>query len=320
MHRPAHAAALAAGLAAAALLLAACGSETGGPGGGSGGGSSAPPRIVTLDEARAAWAGTGASTGEYTLQVVRSCFCAPVMLTSTVRGGKAVEVSGTSPAELGGTGGEADDQLLVGIPRTVAELHDALAKAQTDAHLVAVTYDSQGVPVSVWVDPIENAVDDEYGYDVVFSSRDVDASPADDDGSWRTAPLPSGTSFPTDMPWRGSAQAVLATSGGTTSLHLGLWGSSSCPQVPRTLTWLPSGSGEGPGTVQAVVRVDATQPPDTACTEDYGPTTYVAAVPADVLAGLPSATGPVSVLLETVSGTAADPVVTSSVVTAVAGP
>lgn len=317
-HSRARAAALA--LAATALLLSACGTQTAGggpstPGGGSGTGQ-AP--VGTLEDARAAWAASGASTGEYRIQLLRSCFCLPVLVDATVRAGDVVDSTATSPEQLGGNGAEVPAEQLVGLPSTVEDLHALIEKETPEAHSLTVTYDSQGVPVSLWVDPIENAVDDEYGYTVAFSSADVDVEAPADDGAWRQADLPAGATWPVDLPWLGNAQALVTTAGGASTVHLGLWGSSSCPDVPRAITWL-SGSGDaGPGTVQAIVDVDATQPADTACTADYGPTTYATDVPDGLLP--PAVDGSsarlVSVLLQTVGGTAEDPVYSSSVITA----
>lgn len=310
------AAALASALAVAALTVSACGTE--GPGGSGPGGPGGPTAIGTLDEARAAWAESGASSGEYRIQLLRTCFCQPILLDATVRSGAVVDATATSPVEMGGTGGEVPDDQLVGMPSTVDALHELIATETPDAHAVTVAYDSQGVPLSVWIDPIENAVDDEYGFEVSFASGDVDVEPAADDGAWREADLPAGASWPVDMPWRSNAQAVLTTAGGTSTLHLGLWGSSSCPDVPRSITWLTGAGEAGPGTVQAIVGVDATQPADTACTADFGPTAYAVDVPDGLLE--PSSDGSgggiVSVLVEAVSGTTADPAYASYVVVA----
>jgi hypothetical protein len=309
-------AALASVLAAAALVAAACGTEgPGGPGGSGGPGSTS---VGTLEDARAAWAESGASTGEYRIQLLRTCFCLPILMDATVRGGTVVDSVATSPVETGGTGAEVPDDQLLGMPSTVEDLHALIEKETPTAHTLAVSYDSQGVPLSMWIDPIENAVDDEYGFEVSFASADVDVDVPGDDGAWRPADLPAGASWPTDFPWRSNAQALLAASGGRSTLHLGLWGSSSCPEVPRSIVWITGQAEPGPGSVQARVAVDGTQPAGTACTADYGPTSYAADVPDGLLPPPTDGSGAriISVLVEAVGGTAADPTYSSYVVAA----
>lgn len=318
MHRKARSAALAAALSVTALMASACGTETPGNGG-----PATRAAVGTLEEARTAWAASGASTGEYRLRLIRSCFCQPVMVETSVQAGKVVESTASSPAELGGNGAVVPDDQVAGMPRTVAELHDLIEKETPGAHVLRVAYDSQGVPLSIWVDPIENAVDDEYGYDVSFASPDVDADIPADDGTWKPAQLPAGATWPVEMPVLSNAQAMLTTSDGTTTVHLGLWGSSSCPQVPRAVTWLtgsgePAAMGGTAGTVVGIVEVDGTQPPGTACTEDYGPTTYATDVPGGLLAPLPdgSTERVLPLLVEVVTGDASDPGYQSYVVQA----
>ncbi len=275
-------------LVSGALLLSACGTQTG-PGGSGGSGTpspSTPASITSLDAARAAWAAYAGRTGEYRLMIVPSCFCRRIGLDVTVKDGKPVE---QTPVDVDNTGGGATDPVLAGFPRTVEDLHTVIADAK-DAASVSVTYDSRGVPLRIYIDAIANAADDEMGYTVAFSSAsDGGAAPADD-GTWKPSSLPSGAAWPADMPvpGQGSGQAAVVRRGTGASLVLGLWGSSSCPQAPRTLRLEPATepAGLGSSIIRAVVQVDDTQPADTACTDDFGPTTYAAELPADVAAAL----------------------------------
>lgn len=278
-------AALPALLVSGALLLSACGTQTG-PGG-SGGSPTSPAAVTSLDGAKAAWAAYAGRTGEYRLLIVPSCFCARVGLDVTVKGGKPVA---QTPVDVDNTGG-ATAPVLEGFPRTVEDLHQVIADAK-DAASIAVTYDSHGVPLRIFIDAIANAADDEMGYTVAFSSA-TDGGPAPaDDGSWKPSSLPSGTAWPADMPMpgQGSGQAALVRRGTGATLVLGLWGSSSCPQVPRTLRLEPATApaGRQASVIRAIVEVDDTQPADTACTADLGPTVYAAALPSDVAAALTS--------------------------------
>jgi len=265
---------------ASALVLAACGTQTA-PGGPGGSGSSTPRAAVdSLDAARAAWTASAASTGEYRLTITQQCFCQGVVMTTTVKGGKVVDETATTPD---GTGVPAA-AVLETFPRTVEDLHGVVAGA-ADAHSTTVTYDGRGVPLRIYIDPIENAIDDESGYVVTFSGIDG-REPVAASGVWTPADLPAGTSFPGDFPasGQGPAQAVLVRSGATTTLYLGLWGSGSCPQVPTTLSF---GEASEPtermaGVIRADVDVDDTTPADTACTADFGPTVYRAVVPPEI--------------------------------------
>ena len=271
-------------VAASALVLAACGTQTapggsGSPGGGSGS-PTAPAAVDSLDAARAAWSASALRTGEYQLTITQQCFCQGATLTTTVKAGKVVDETATTPD---GTGTPAP-AVLETFPRTVDDLHRVIADA-SDAYSTTVTYDRRGVPLRIFIDPIENAIDDENGYTVTFSGAE-EREPAAGSGTWTQADLPAGAAFPIDFPGpgQGPAQAVLVRSGSTTTLYLGLWGSGSCPQVPTTLAF---GEATEPtqrmgGVIRADVDVDDTTPADLACTADFGPTVYRADIPADV--------------------------------------
>ncbi|MGD9955418.1 MAG: DUF6174 domain-containing protein [Candidatus Nanopelagicales bacterium] len=271
-------------VAASALVLGACGTQTapggsGGPGGGSG--SPTPAAAIdSLDAARAAWSASGLRTGEYQLTITQQCFCQGVSMTSIVKDGRVVDETATTPD---GTGTPAP-AVVEGFPRTVENLQGVIAGA-SDAFSTTVTYDRRGVPLRIFIDPIENAIDDESGYVVTLSGVE-DREPAAGSGVWTPADLPAGTAFPSDIPGaaQGPGQAVLVRTGTTTHLYLGLWGSGSCPQVPTTLTF--GGASEPTqrmaGVIRADVDVDDTTPADQACTADFGPTVYRAEVPAAV--------------------------------------
>jgi hypothetical protein len=297
MHRRTRAAARAAAvLAAAALALAGCAEGPSGTGSGS-------PRAVpaTLAEARAAWAESGARA-EYQLQVVTSCFCQPVAATATVRDGVVVDMDAYPVPEAGGGGGEVPAEIVAGLPLTVEDLFGVI-EAQAGAAARSVTYSREGVPVAMWFDPVANAVDEEFGYAVTLHSAAGGAVPRDD-GSWTRADLPDGAAFPADLPvtGHGNVQALLVGD----RLFLGLWGSSSCPDVPRALA-TQAVQEAGTRVVRVHVEVDATAPEGQACTADYGPTTYVADLPADVAATVggagPGAQPGLPVVVTTATGT-----------------
>lgn len=297
-------------LAAGALVLAACGTQVA-PGGSGGSGSpsgSATPRasVDSLDAARAAWAASSASAGEYQLTITQQCFCAGVTLTVSVMDGAVVDETATTPDGSG----TVPKAVLVGLPRTVEDLHGVIAGA-ADAFSTTVTYDRLGVPLRIFIDPIENAIDDENGYSVTFTSGSESRDPVAGSGTWTQKDLPAGTSFPSDLPGQGGAQAVVVRSGGAATLYLGLWGSGSCPQVPTTLSFADATPGSermGP-LIRAYVDVDDTTPDGQACTADYGPTVYAAAIPAAVAdqlaqpdSHLVSETASLLLVVEAVSG------------------
>ncbi|MFC6238501.1 DUF6174 domain-containing protein [Longivirga aurantiaca] len=293
-------------LLAGALVLAGCGTQVAGPGGSGSPTSpvpSAPATVTTLDAARAAWSSSPASTGEYQLTIVQQCFCPGISLTVVVKDGKVVEETATSTDN---SGGAVAPTLLEGFPRTVEDLHGVVA-GSADAASSTVTYDRRGVPLRIWIDQIENAADDEHGYSVTFATASEDLPAPDASSTWAVADPPAGASFPADFPQpgQGNAQAMVVTAAGGSQVYLGLWGSGSCPDVPTSLRIVGTtlATGRQPAVVTAVVDVDATVPPATACTDDYGPTVYAADLPADVAAELGGAAGARLVLvLEVVTG------------------
>lgn len=293
-----------AALAAAVTLLAACGAPSAGnpgagnPGAGTPGagtpGASTPsptapsavrpgPLPTTLREARAAWKATAAAK-DYTLQVEQSCFCPAVRVTSTVTAGRVTD------SEVEPLGGKRARSAAASDGRRARTVEDLFALIERyDAERVQVTYSAQGVPLSVVGDPVPDAVDDEFTYTVLFRASAGGTRP-DADRSWSKTRLPAGLSWPTSAADGGpaGAQALITRKGGAARVYLALWGSSSCPAVPLTLR--PAGVRERPSTparpkepvVTVGVDVDATTPAGRACTEDYGPTVYVATLPASL--------------------------------------
>ncbi len=291
-------------LAALTLLLAACGTAVDGPGAGPSSPSASRPAAskpstpstpgraalpASLDEARAAWKASPAAT-DYRLRVTRTCFCPAAVVTSTVTRGKvtASDVEAPDGGKGSGSPGVEKDH-----PRTVEDLFALIARY--DPERLEVTYSPQGVPLSVAADPVPGAVDDEFTYTVVFQAT-AGGTRAADDGSWSKTRLPRGLSWPADASDGGpaGAQALVQRQGGTVRVYLGLWGSSSCPAVPLTLR--PAGLEERPvaparpgvrqrpedRAMTVAVDVDATVPAGRMCTEDYGPTVYVATLPASL--------------------------------------
>jgi hypothetical protein len=282
-------------LAVTGLALAGCADAPDGRGGGP------TPVPSDLAAARAAWAASGAS-GEYQLQVVTACFCSPIAVTSTVRDGQVVDRDAYPVPEAGGGGGTVDAGLARSVPATVEALFDVIEE-QSGAAAQSVTYSREGVPVAMWFDPVENAVDEEFGYAVTLHSAAGGSVPADD-GVWTKAELPDGTAFPADLPvtGHGNVQAVLVDG----RIYLGLWGSSSCPDVPRGLGATVRDEG-GAQVVRVFVEVDATQPDGRACTADYGPTVYAAALPSEAATTVggsgPGAQPGLPVVVTTATGT-----------------
>lgn len=326
-------------LAISAVVLAACGSTSppatsssptsSTPSSSSSASSSTPgSAALSLDQARAAWAATSSSRGEYRLRLVRSCFCPQSVVDSTVSGGKVTDKQASfgqdqprksPPAEV-------DPALLAGYPLTVEALHQVIADA-SDAAELSVTYDRRGVPLRIQVDPIAAAADDEFGYAVEFSSRVEPWAPATGNGPWvRRITLPAGSHFPTDFPQpgQGAAQTFLTADASGAGVYLGFWGSSSCPIVPRSLVFRPE-PAEAPGhrLITADISADGTTAPGVACTADYGPTIYSARLadgsgPAPDLS--PAASGgdvpTLQLVVELIRGTSQEPDVISFVIDA----
>lgn len=156
---------LAASVLLAFALLTACGEDAGpvGPPTASPSepGSEAP---VGLDAEGVAawnvWQEQGLDSYTYTLTV--GCFCPALLgVEVVVRDGEVVRLDG-KPFDPGTTVTGFD-----GLAPTVDHLFDVLAQAQQSADDVTVRYEAQtGVPTSILVDQMVNAIDDEISYTV----------------------------------------------------------------------------------------------------------------------------------------------------------
>lgn len=111
-----------------------------------------------LAAAEQVWAGLGIDDYRFTLAY--HCFC-PFAdpLTVTVRDGSVVDVAspnGRRPPD------EAIDWWPMTIPAVFATLRDNL-----DASRISVTFDPPtGIPIKATVDPIANAADDEFSFEI----------------------------------------------------------------------------------------------------------------------------------------------------------
>jgi hypothetical protein len=114
---------------------------------------------VRLDAARTRWDAAGIEDYDWTY--ARRCFCPPLEVEVHVEGGAAVA------RELRpGDGSVPADGTAVEI-LTMVDLFDVVQEAIEEADGFSVAYDPDtGRVVALDVDPIENAVDDEFGYEV----------------------------------------------------------------------------------------------------------------------------------------------------------
>ena len=113
--------------------------------------------IDALDEARAAWASSGAANYDFT--ITRQCFCMEEYVgpfTVRVR-------SGVSTVTYSSDGSAVDPDVLRQLPVSAEGLFQ-FAEERQDQASFRVTYDqATGLPLSVWSDPIPEAADDELG-------------------------------------------------------------------------------------------------------------------------------------------------------------
>jgi len=135
--------------AAAALLLGSCGS-----------GLTGPRRLAQerLDEARARWEAVGSTSYDYDFTL--SCFCAPEITRPArvqVRGGTVVAVFDKETNE---------PRTPLSSWYTIPSLFDRIQGwIDLPANTLEASYDDvTGLPTSVSVDPIRNAVDDEAAF------------------------------------------------------------------------------------------------------------------------------------------------------------
>ncbi|MCA9569298.1 MAG: hypothetical protein KC656_15725 [Myxococcales bacterium] len=107
------------------------------------------PSQTYLDEARDLWAASGPT--DYSYHVVYGCFC-PEMAADVVVTAGTADVTQVGQEDV-------DSRWTSGIPA----VYDAI-QATIDDHpdSLSVSYEN-GVPTSISVDPIANAIDDEWG-------------------------------------------------------------------------------------------------------------------------------------------------------------
>ena len=113
--------------------------------------------IDALDEARAAWASSGAAN--YDFVISRQCFCVVGYVgpfTVRVR-------SGASTVTYSSDGSAVDPDVLRQLPVNAEELFQFAEERQAQASF-RITFDqATGLPLSIWSDPIPEAADDELG-------------------------------------------------------------------------------------------------------------------------------------------------------------
>ena len=113
--------------------------------------------IDALDEARAAWASSGAAN--YDFVISRQCFCVVGYVgpfTVRVR-------SGASTVTYSSDGSAVDPDVLRQLPVNAEELFQFAEDRQDQASFRVGFDQATGLPLSVWSDPIPEAADDELG-------------------------------------------------------------------------------------------------------------------------------------------------------------
>ena len=113
--------------------------------------------IDALDEARAAWASSGAAN--YDFVISRQCFCVVGYVgpfTVRVR-------SGASTVTYSSDGSAVDPDVLRQLPVNAEELFQFVEDRQDQASFRVEFDQATGLPLSVWSDPIPEAADDELG-------------------------------------------------------------------------------------------------------------------------------------------------------------
>ena len=137
-------------LAGLAITIAACNVLPG---------ASLSPRDLALRDLavhQAQWQSKGIKS--YSMTITRQCFCPSEPLDVVVVDGVATKVT---------VGGKAPDPLQPAVaPLTIQDLF-VLVAAQNEAASMTVEWDATfGYPTSIQVDPIANAIDDEFGYTI----------------------------------------------------------------------------------------------------------------------------------------------------------
>ncbi|MGQ0645925.1 MAG: DUF6174 domain-containing protein [Gemmatimonadaceae bacterium] len=115
-----------------------------------------------LVAARARWNTNGVT--DYEVSARALCFCAlgGQTVRVTVRGGRVTSAIVVNT-------GEPVSANLVSVYRSVEQLFDVIEDAvRNRAHRIDATYDAQyGFPTHFVIDYVENAVDEEFGYEIV---------------------------------------------------------------------------------------------------------------------------------------------------------
>lgn len=241
-----------------------------------------------LVDARAMWAAGSAATGDYRLTVRRSSSAAPVRAESEVSAGEvtAYDVF-TDPREPGSVPELLPDARGDGLPRTVPDLLDLVA-SYADAAGITVVFDRFGVPVRIDVDPQAGAVDDESTLTVSWSGPGSVELP-DGSGPW-SGPIAWTGPYPTkglDSGVYAGSRAVLVRDARGAGVYLTVYGSSTCPSKPSSLTMVAP-SGPGPVRIAAAeVVLDWRPPREQGCTMDLAPSTYWAPLPEPYASTLP---------------------------------
>jgi hypothetical protein len=101
-----------------------------------------------LDHARARWARLKIRNYDYA--VMRACFC-------PYTGWVTIKVRNGVPSRRS----QAADAQLATVPRMFRQIQRLI---DAKAHRLTVRYGARGLPVDVFSDPIQNAVDDEGGF------------------------------------------------------------------------------------------------------------------------------------------------------------
>ena len=102
----------------------------------------------------------GLSIDNYTLTLRRGCFCPP-----EITDGYTVTVSSSEPVRVERDGDIV--QLEQFLPLTVEDLFDVVEDAAFADGLEIIYHGQWGFPIYIDVDPVANAVDEEYHYDVI---------------------------------------------------------------------------------------------------------------------------------------------------------
>jgi hypothetical protein len=284
-------------LAAACLALTSCSDgarsagptssgTAGSPGAATTGAAFDPTSTPTSSAAAAAaWAAVAPSWPSYQLDVTREGFAGTageVRATTKVDHGQAT----TQAQPPDGDPTASPSALPTGFPRTVEDL----LRVAAGPDVTRVVYDPTGVPLEIDVDPVPNAVDDEFTYSVSLSvpSQHLLLPSVD------RAPSPSAT--PTA---RYPATPSATLSGDGRSLTMVTWGGSNCWPVPAAARAVSA----------TALLVETLDFPPGGCTLDFRAHVGTVAVT------IPTAARTTEVIVHSFYGTAAAPSIGLSTVT-----